>query len=260
MAYKRISNIGFSQEVVSFRKKVKEMFRESYTVIITYDMQKYFGLENNIKSKVIYDALFFKNECKIETKEKMKYFLVANRISPEKGITDVIDAFAIFCKNNSEFILKIAGFGDDGYIDMIKQKCEDYGIISRVQFIGFQKDIKPFMLSAKALIVGSYNEGFGMMTAEANMLGCPVIGRNTAGTKEILEKTKGGFLYDSISQMAEYMTEISKMNDMDVLNFMKNPIEIAISLYSIEKSASSIYDYYREILSVNNGGVTYVDK
>lgn len=143
---------------------------------------------------------------------------------------------------------------------MIKQKCEDYGIISRVQFIGFQKDIKPFMLSAKALIVGSYNEGFGMMTAEANMLGCPVIGRNTAGTKEILEKTKGGFLYDSISQMAEYMTEISKMNDMDVLNFMKNPIEIAISLYSIEKSASSIYDYYREILSVNNGGVTYVDK
>ena len=96
--------------------------------------------------------------------------------------------------------------------------------------------------------MGSYNEGFGRMTAEANMLGIPVIGRNTAGTKEILEQTGGGFLFDSNMQLTICMKKMLKMNDEQSVELMRQPQRIAKELFCTELHIEKIKELYNGII------------
>ena len=150
----------------------------------------------------------------------------------------------------------ICGFGADEYIDYLKRMCYEKDIQNSVEFLGYANSerIYEFMYSAKALIVASYNEGFGRMTAEANMLGIPVLGRNTAGTKEILDQTKGGFKFETPEELMSKMKEISKMTEIEITAFMKEPQKEAKELFSNEQHVRKMLELYESIVN-GNGGV-----
>ncbi len=228
----------------------EKMLNNSYSICITKDIQKFFNLNKCNKSFVIYNPIMSSKYNKYES-IKSKLFLVANRLSPDKGIEDILYAYSIFSKNNPDYSLLLLGFGKEIYINKLKQLCKKINIESSVEFLGFKEDVYTYMAKAKTLLVGSINEGFGRMTAEANMLGTPVIGRNTGGTKEILEHTKGGFLFDTVEQMTEYMRKIASYSELETQEFMKNPQKIAIKLFSTEQHVQKVLNLYNLILCRN---------
>ena len=240
----------------SFKRKLKK----SYSVCITKDIQEYFGLKNYTYSNVIYNPIMSESYSPKKNDELSgkNYFFVANRISREKGIEDIISAFAGFYKTNPNYKLLICGFGADEYIDYLKRMCYEKDIQNSVEFLGYANSerIYEFMYSAKALIVASYNEGFGRMTAEANMLGIPVLGRNTAGTKEILDQTKGGFKFETPEELMSKMKEISKMTEIEITAFMKEPQKEAKELFSNEQHVRKMLELYESIVNGNGGGTT----
>ena len=142
----------------------------------------------------------------------------------------------------------LLGFGDEKYIGQLKSICKDKGIESNVEFLGYKENVLEYIKQAKALIVGSFYEGFGRMTAEANMLGIPVIGRNTGGTKEILEMTKGGFLFDTVEEMVKYMKEIVLKTDKEIQEFMILPQKTSVDLFSNEQHIQKVIDLYNIVL------------
>lgn len=235
------------------KKDVMRYYADSNTICIAKDIQEYFGLRECENSRVIYDPLFSVHEVPLCPQEKENYFLIANRISPEKGISDIIKGFAGFIntlpfREKVLYKLIIAGEGSREYCDNLKELSNNLKIEKSVEFIGFQKDVKPLMKHAKALLVGSITEGFGMMTAEANMLGCPVIGRNTTGTKEIISITGGGILFDTQTDLLNAIIKISKMSSDEICERMKVPMQIAVSAFNREKSAELVFEYYQDIL------------
>lgn len=236
----------FHMKIIPSLKRFKSMLKTSYTVCITKDIRNYFGLLGNRMSRVIYNPAMDKNEAS-KHENSDDYFLVANRISPEKGISDILEAFAEFIGSHGSFLLKIAGFGSEQYVRTIKEKCQKLGIAASVEFLGFISNIRPLMKKAHALIVGSYNEGFGRMTAEANMLGTPVIGRNSGGTKEILELTGGGILFSTPIEMKEAMMRFSAMSDEEMSVFMMESQKKAIDLFSSEQHIENMLKLYCEI-------------
>ena len=236
----------------SLRKFVK-CLKDSYTVCITKDIQRYFGLENFEKSFSIYNPTISLS-CIPESGARENYFLVANRVSREKGMEDIIDAFSDFARKKTSFELRIAGFGSEGYVRELKERCEALGISGRVAFLGYTDKVPELMEKAKALVVGSFSEGFGRMTAEANMSFLPVIGRNTAGTKEILSQTGGGILFDSVKEMAGAMERMADMSESEIAGFMAGPQKVAVSLFSTEEHVKKMLDLYRKI----SGGGTNV--
>ena len=226
----------------------EKMLRDSYSICITKDIQKFFDLNKYYKSFVIYNPIMSLKD----TEKELLYsncFIVANRLSPEKGIEDILDAYSIFCNHNQGYKLMLLGFGDEKYIGKLKSICKDKSIESNVEFLGYKENVLDYIKRAKALIVGSFYEGFGRMTAEANMLGVPVIGRNTGGTKEILELTKGGFLFDTVEQMADYMREIAAKKDSELSKIMKKPHMVAEEHFSNEQHIQKVKDLYNTILS-----------
>ena len=225
----------------------EKMLKDSYSICITKDIQKFFNLNKYNKSFAIYNPIM---ALKDTEKEKIlsNYFIVANRLSPEKGIEDVLEAYSIFCKHNQNYKLLLLGFGDEKYIGQLKSICKDKGIESNVEFLGYKENVLEYIKQAKALIVGSFYEGFGRMTAEANMLGIPVIGRNTGGTKEILEMTKGGFLFDTVEEMVKYMKEIVLKTDKEIQEFMILPQKTSVDLFSNEQHIQKVIDLYNIVL------------
>lgn len=239
----------FHMTIIPSLKRFKSMLKNSYTVCITKDIQDYFGLSNNRRSKVIYNPAMSENAI-LKHERVTDYFLIANRISSEKGVTDILEVFAEFTKRHDSFLLKIAGFGEEEYVNKMKEVCRRFGIFEKVEFLGFVSDVRALMQKAHALIVGSYNEGFGRMTAEANMLGIPVIGRNSGGTKEILELTGGGILFNTTEEMKCAMMTIVALNDEQNRNFMKRPQEKAIKLFSTEQHIRNVLELYTDIFGM----------
>ena len=103
------------------------------------------------------------------------------------------------------------------------------------------------MSHAKALIVASRFEGFGRMTAEAAFMGCLVIGRNTGGTKEIIDKT-GGFLFFFFEELAEEMESLSSIEDSTYLALAQKAKSVAKQAYSTENNAAQILSIYKKLL------------
>ena len=237
-------------------KFYKKTLKKSFSISITKDINKYFELDKCLKASVVYNPIMSINYLpnKDENLSTSPYFMVSNRLSKEKGVEDTILAFSNFYKNHKDYKLYICGFGDNSYIEYLKNLCKEKGIQNSVIFLGYleSNQIYNLMYNSKALIVSSYNEGFGRMTAEANMLGIPVIGRNTAGTKEILDLTNGGLRFTNIVEMTDCMEKISSMNKDEIITFMEKPRTIAREHFSCEKHASKVVSIYNDIL---RGGI-----
>ena len=86
------------------------------------------------------------------------------------------------------------------------------------------------------------------MTAEACFMGSIVIGRNTAGTKEILEKTGGLTFMDTESLLAR-MEEVSQMPDDVYGKIVSTAQQKATRLFSTEQNVNKIYSLYNQILN-----------
>lgn len=242
-------DLDFNCSFYPSKQKVFQYYADSYTVSITKDIQEHFKLKGNPKAFTIYNGIMSKNQTMYITPKK-KYFLCASQLIASKRIQDAIDAFAIFAKSNHDFELYIAGAGK--MEKKLKKHSKNKGNVSkRIRFLGYRNDIPELMSNATALIVTSTNEGFGRMTAEAAFCGCIVIGRNTAGTKEILDNT-GGFLYDgTITDLALKMNEAERLGSNEYKLRINKSQNIAINSYTIESNAYKIFGLYNKLLRKN---------
>jgi glycosyltransferase involved in cell wall biosynthesis len=229
----------------SFKQKLKNL--NNYCITITKDLYKHFSLTS--KDVIIYNGVLSKRENKFR-KIKGKYFLFAGRLEPNKGIKNVIEVFIKFVIKNNEYRLLIAGDTNDIvyknslYELVYKSKTEN-----QIIFLGIRDDIYNLMASATALIVPSFYEGFGRITAEAMFNGCLVIGNNAAGTKEILEPEKLGILYNGQQELLTIMQTIVDKGIESYFPVIMKAQKRAIELYSQEQNVENVYALYHNIIN-----------
>lgn len=237
--FKLIPYPSFEQFCVKLKK--------SNVISITEDILTHFGLSVNCRHKVIANGIMERNEF-IPHFNKQKYFLCASRISAEKGITDAILAFADFDKVIPDYELWLAGTGDESYIKELKSLCLKLKCDSKVRFLGFRTDVKVLISMAKALIVPSYFEGFGRMIAEACFCKTMVVGRNTGGTKCILNYT-GGLLFATNQELLEQLKFVANIPSKEYEKMVLIARDKAIAAYSIEQNVINIKNVYDNLLN-----------
>ena len=226
----------------SFRRKLKK----DWVITITKDLLRYNELDNSEKAVAIYNGVRNREDVQLEH-VRDRCFLCASRVAETKGHTLVIDTFIRFCKIIPNFKLVILGDGEPEYIEMLKQKVHDAGCDGKVEFVGHVDNVTDYMKKSRALIVASFAEGFGRMTAEAAFAGCPVIGRNTGGTKEILEAT-GGFLFNDEEELLNSMIKMAKLPNEEYFSMIVKAQNIAKELYSEESYVEKVYDVYKKAM------------
>jgi len=141
--------------------------------------------------------------------------LFLGRISPEKGIDLLINAWPRVLSHSSNALLVIAGSSPDFFGSRIQKKVRNSNLNDSIMFIGnVNNDIKKSLLSeAELLILPSYSESFGNVILESMACKTPVI--TTHGTPwESVEKVGCGLWIpprsDHMSKAIIHMLSIGK--------------------------------------------------
>ena len=183
---------------------------------------------NNPLSKNILDYL---KSHDLNIIKKKNYLLCVGRLEKQKGFHFAIEGFANIVEKFPDLRLKISGKGS--LEKELKKKAIDLGVGDRVDFEGFQKDIIPYYLSAKATLLTSIYEGFPNCIIESISLGTPVVAFDCpSGPSEIIENGINGY--------------ISKYKDTDDL---KNQLfAVMSSKFSIEKMSLTVNKHHPDIV------------
>lgn len=137
-----------------------------------------FGYFRNAKIvKTIPNSIDF---LQVNSKEATYCIGYIGRLSPEKGIEFMIDAF-MESKLSKQYKILIAGTGNKNYVDSLKTKYA----LPQVVFVGKQKQIDFFRQIDLLVVPSLWDEPFGRVVIEAYASHCPVFMSDNGGLKEL---------------------------------------------------------------------------
>lgn len=222
----------------------------SHCIAITRGLFDHYRMDEK-KDAHIYNGICSATDTPRFQAEKQNYFLYIGRVVPTKGVEDMIEAFITFCQTHPDcqYRLKIAGDGETAYINKLKEKLQTAGVLNLVDFLGFQAEVFPLLQVAKALIVPSYFEAMGRITIEAMLAGCYVIGRNTAGTKELLDNEQTGLRFETKEELVQCLRSVIQADEDHLQAELERVQKHAIVEYSTEHNAKQILRFYHKILN-----------
>lgn len=184
-------------------------------------------------------------------------FVFAGRLEETKGIFTLLSAFQILVnKIDVKFKprLLVAG-GEQNAIDSATRLPLDpklreavKGIEYYVEFLGPQSQEQLAMLFniATATIVPSYYESFGMVAAEAQACGSPVIASDVGGLKNVVQDGITGLLVETKNEIDLGMAmEVLSVNSLLVERLSRQAVRIAKKDFdwdSISERIDSMYE------------------
>ena len=155
-----------------------------------------------INSKIIYNSIVdSKTLLKLSSKKIKKYKLkpkcykivVIGRLVRQKDQITILRALNLL-KTKLDFFVLIIGKGDRE--SDLKNFCNSKNLSKKIKFLGYKKNIYPYLKWSDALILSSKYEGSPNVLIEAISMKKIVISSNCpTGPKEILKNGKAGYLF-----------------------------------------------------------------
>ncbi len=233
--------------------------RLQYSIFITRDLQRYFGLEGDSRSRVIYNGVHPRMD-ELPVRKKGVYFLFVGPVSRAKGIDQLISAFCRYSAKVSgahALPLYVAGeVLDKSLYRQLEQKLSAIGLRERVVFMGLRSDVETLMRGARALVVPSPSEGFGRCMPEAMFNGTPVIGRNTGGTREQMDNgvrltgREIALRYTTTEELVQCLVQAAQGFGAEE-EMRKSAFEVVNMLYSDEAYVDKVFRFYEDITREN---------
>ena len=170
------------------------------------------------------------------------YALYFGRLSREKGILNLVEAFSML----DEGILYIAGKGpeEENIKNIIKNKKLD----KRIKMLGFlnSDQMIDVIRKSKFVVVPSiWYENCPYSVLETIAIGKPIIGANMGGIPELVKDNENGLIYeyDNMDDLKEKMELLFKDEEL-VNKFSNNSKEIMKEKYSRIGYYNTLMDIY----------------
>lgn len=122
--------------------------------------------------------------------------VTVSRLSHFKNIDDIIRAVALLHQEKSPIQLQIVGDGEARL--SLEKLVKELGLQKSIQFVGEVSDPKivaQYFKQARAFVLASVNEPFGIAPVEAMACGTPAIVTNTGGTQETVIDGRTGYYF-----------------------------------------------------------------
>jgi glycosyltransferase involved in cell wall biosynthesis len=109
-----------------------------------------------------------------------------------KGISDLITAFALLSSTVPEASLYIVGNGPER--SKLEGQAAASGCGHKIHFTGFIKDPRSYLFAADIFVLASHQEAFGLVLAEAREAKCAIVASDVGGIREALDDGEAGIL------------------------------------------------------------------
>lgn len=173
---------------------------------------------------VRFDSDRWSEEEKSQIKKKLrlsqtaKILIFIGRISREKGVFELLDAFRQVREDNKyEVELLLLGPLDND--------CGGSGSVGRevlaaegVHYIGYTDMPEKYLVISDLLCLPSYREGFGTVVIEAAAMGVPVLGTRINGLIDAVEDGKTGVLVPVINEQVLCKSLCNLLDNPHVIN------------------------------------------
>ncbi|MFN3197028.1 MAG: glycosyltransferase [Bradymonadia bacterium] len=120
---------------------------------------------------------------------------ICARMSPEKNLPLLVDAFARLRQVQPEAVLLLAGDGP-ARAD-VEQRASALDLGDAVRFLGFRKDVPALVTAYDVFALSSLTEGTSVTLLEAMYGRCPVVATAVGGNPEIVADGETGVLVPS---------------------------------------------------------------
>ena len=223
---------------------MKFLYRRANSVVFqTEDAKNYFDKKTQNHSVVIENPIS-ENLPDWDVNQHDNIIMTACRLSPQKNLKMLCDAFAMFSQEFPEYTLRI--FGKGPLEEEIKHYAQSKGIASKVEFPGFINNVHEEMKNASIFALSSNYEGISNSMIEALGIGVPTVCTDCpiGGARMIIENGKNGILVPMNN--ANAMADSFKIIAMDT-DFAK---EISIEAKKLKHSLSltKIGDKWEKLL------------
>jgi glycosyltransferase involved in cell wall biosynthesis len=170
-------------------------------------------------------------------------FLYVGRLSVEKGLEDLFEAFRILCKRWPRAKLELVGAGP--LADDLKRRVADLQMTHAISFLGSKnlEEIAGLFQSCTALVLPSHSEPWGLVINEALSYGCPVVVSSACGCVPdlVLDGVTGySFEVGNVQDLARAMDSTRSLSN-DRPAVAERCLEV-VSNYTPERASTQILD------------------
>jgi glycosyltransferase involved in cell wall biosynthesis len=215
---------SFIQNLLAYLQQLISLFlikRYSDIVFVLNRITKEKLVNIGIPEKKIFvsfngvDLDFIKKSIEgIDKKEFEGCFL--GRLTPLKGVFDLIEIWKVVCECLPNAKLVIIGTGDDGCVTKLKNKINEWGLSENVFLLGYVREEEKYQLLKKSrvFLFPSHEEGWGLAVLEGMACGLPIVVYDIPPFREIYGETINLVKFKDIKKFGYTVIEILKDNKL----------------------------------------------
>lgn len=205
-----------------------------YLVVLSKEEETYYSSPNTV---VIPNPVVASEWLLTPISERKNIAVAALRFAPVKQIEKMVEAWELFCRNNSSWELHLYGEEVSDYAEELRQMVISKKLEDTIFFKGQSQNIQRVFSESKVLLMTSSQECFPMVILEAQSCGLPVISFDSpTGPRNIINEGKDGLLIelnntdafalalDDLLNDPARMTDMSKAAVVNAQNFQLDKV------------------------------------
>lgn len=181
-----------------------------------------------------------------------KVITFVGRLTKDKGLEELTDAFGSVCRNGQKCILLLIGPGEaeDGTLSGPATNRSD----PNVRFIGYSTQPERYLAATDVFCLPSYREGFGNVVIEAAAMGVPTVGTDIVGLRDAVVDGETGLLVPPKDSAALASALLSLLVDGERRIAMGKKARFrATSQFDARKVNAAVLDEYRRLWQARQG-------
>ncbi len=177
-----------------------------------------------------------------------KFIGFVGRLSNEKGLTFLIDAFFKIRDIIPKYHLVLVGEG--GFLSTLEAQVREKNLRDRVHFPGYRENPWPYFRAFDCFILASSKyEGTAQVILQAMFAECPVVGTNAGGIPDVITHEETGLLTppDNADLLAEAILK-TLGDETSAKRRTENALRYVQANHTVDKMGEKILEIYRKRL------------
>jgi glycosyltransferase involved in cell wall biosynthesis len=195
--------------------------------------------------------------CKRPNRTEPFELLFLSRIDPKKNIEGLMRALALVISKSLPVVLTIAGGGDRDYLSRLQSLAHALDIAGHVKWIGHVEGEKKAeaLEGARAFVLPSYSENFGLAAVEALAAGLPCIVSREVAIAPDIETACAGFVVGTDAEsIAAGIERLIAGGEARYSALSTAARALAVNAFSLEAMGERLEALYRDIGVLRRSG------
>lgn len=191
-----------------------------------------------------------RNSLKIDKADLVYIFL--GRLVRDKGVNELVSAFKDLNRTKKNVKLILLGYQEPALDPLRSETIQEIEMNPNILCLGFQKDVRPYLLLADVLAFPSYREGFPNVVMQAGAMGLPSIVTNINGCNEIIKDNMNGMIIPVRDEEALKAKMVEMHNNIELRGKLgSNAREMIVSRYNQKYLWREILKEYKSYVNVS---------